>query len=472
MKKILNIPDVDDSNAKKITVDAQTSMNVTQNDAAVQTDESNIGENIQLSEVECIDSTGYGIDYVNDEQEVFHLSSIQETQEGEQEDVDIVDENEVNQYSEYEDTEIDPLKMVTYPINQHKNQDQNMSFIVEIKRKRTLRKQTLSLRNRKNSRATIKKSSDFENGPNILNDLKVECKLCKKKLEPNSVDCHMEEHSRVIALVLRSIELYRCSCCNFLFLTCDDLIKHFELDRMCSEALKHRESTNNLEAELFDEAVTTHINQIRLFSCYQTVDNFVACELCDVACETMELFKQHFTEIHLRIDSSIEELFAKTLYVQHFCDICKKGYSDILNAVFHMFLHQTEFQCPCEDCHNFYSKFGFLHRHILQEHVVKLKDMQECSNCEFTCESYVSFKEHQKTCPGHGYKCNFCGKLLLRDYVCITFLHKIMFFSDKSFSMKNTLKIHQRIHTNERRFKCEVCEKTFIQCNDLKNHLR
>jgi KRAB domain-containing zinc finger protein len=45
-----------------------------------------------------------------------------------------------------------------------------------------------------------------------------------------------------------------------------------------------------------------------------------------------------------------------------------------------------------------------------------------------------------------------------------------MYVCSKSFSWQSTVKTHQRIHSGEWPFRCDVCNKSFNQHSTLKTH--
>ncbi|CAF0768190.1 unnamed protein product [Brachionus calyciflorus] len=105
------------------------------------------------------------------------------------------------------------------------------------------------------------------------------------------------------------------------------------------------------------------------------------------------------------------------------------------------------YKCSFHDCRESFSKRLDLHRHLFYVHK---KFEPECPICQKKFTSYKNMRMHEKT---HGdYQCPVC---------------------EQKFNEKHYLKAHLLTHEEKRqRFKCDLCEKSFLYRGNLAVHNR
>ena len=178
----------------------------------------------------------------------------------------------------------------------------------------------------------------------------------------------------------------------------------------------------------------------------------------------------------------------------HKCQSCKKLFTDLIAARNHAQTHVKKgFQCPT--CFLFFAKKVELKVHNVQVHNKHLKaalpvrdvdkhgalEIQvfpnevkrarkkecnnrtlnvlqqtrfECSKCKekFTC--FTDFIKHKKVHSFYGFKpqfkCQYCGKYCKSRY---------------------DLRVHERIHTGEKPYKCSQCSAAYAQKGNLNWHM-
>uniref|UniRef100_A0A8C4QMW0 C2H2-type domain-containing protein n=1 Tax=Eptatretus burgeri TaxID=7764 RepID=A0A8C4QMW0_EPTBU len=104
----------------------------------------------------------------------------------------------------------------------------------------------------------------------------------------------------------------------------------------------------------------------------------------------------------------------------------------------------------CLRCSHLFLTEGALQLHMDTRH--KKRGLYKCTVCGKNFSTKQSVKIHNRIHTGERpYKCSVCGK---------------------SFTAKNSVTIHMRTHTGERLFKCSVCGRTFTVARHVKSHMK
>ncbi|XP_045485377.1 zinc finger protein 865 [Pieris rapae] len=182
----------------------------------------------------------------------------------------------------------------------------------------------------------------------------------------------------------------------------------------------------------------------------------------------------------------------------HICKVCNACIEDERDYKFHIQTHTNLYICDICSM-TFRGRNGVINHLKWHENIKKLIKTDQghiCEICGLIFENDNTLEEHNLTTHVKNYTCYYCGKMYKGEVSFEAHIRKHEFYMNKinstdkaidvrkhgkrssftccqcgkSFKHERTLMFHERLHTNERPYACEVCGRNFVTVNRRNQH--
>ena len=260
---------------------------------------------------------------------------------------------------------------------------------------------------------------------NHVNIKDITCKICCRNTEASSMLEHLqkcyEEKYRGNKFAKTTIF---CDLCPKSFLRNNELLSHVKSDHLGL-------------AKPDKLPVDEDLADMEEYTCPE--------EGCHYSSRVLTYFRQHTRRHELKKAG----LLKTRVTPKEPCKLCGKviGRQAMVNHL--KFVHkQGSDEAVCEDCGKVYDRFSALQQHIRKVH--QAVDAYTCDICQRAFGTSADKRKHyarKHKSPEH--TCPTCGKV---------------------FALEEALKTHERLHTGERPYNCDVCDASYVSRVSLCRH--
>ncbi|XP_023239205.1 zinc finger protein 2-like [Centruroides sculpturatus] len=292
------------------------------------------------------------------------------------------------------------------------------------------------------------------------------CKTCGKEFKWNyMLLCHERTHSED--------RPFKCDICNKSFKWKGQMKRHQEThtdgrNYFCQECnksfkTKHCLITHKIvHNDKFNH--TCHIcnkrfkrsGHLKQHMCLHSNEYKYSCDICN------KYFK---TKLSLTLHKVVHNN-----QFNHTCHVCNKSFKRSAGLKLHIRTHTDEYKYSCNICNKYFKT-----KHYLRNHKVIHRDTKKyvCDICKKGYNFTTALAKHCLTKHENMYLCSICKKLFknkntLEEHLKVH-IEKCN-ICNKEFKTKTTLINHQKIHFDIKPFRCEKCNRGFINKHRLKCH--
>jgi KRAB domain-containing zinc finger protein len=157
----------------------------------------------------------------------------------------------------------------------------------------------------------------------------------------------------------------------------------------------------------------------------------------------------------------------------HKCNICDERFSCDIYLKLHTRMHKGKKCHQCTICGRLYLNKSNLNIHM---RVHSGEKPFRCTECDIRCATLSTLKRHKKTHEGNNLlECEMCEKKCIKNSILKVHMEShlkkagICNICHLQVPLNHCLK-HMFIHTDEKAYQCNVCDKSFSRLGILKSH--